>query len=179
MNYFVLHTILLSLFLLSCASQPANAQSGDKPVFSTTLKNHDDQVNTQHENGTTAIDIFSPSGIGSAQLKLESGPMPERMILRLHLKGLEELQLISNRSTIAASASGSEIFNISDQKVIASGNEYFLTPIDPLWMKIEIISSQTDKKIPLEDGYFEITIPKEFIQSAGNSFEIQWIDFYR
>ena len=164
---------------MSCASQPANAQSGDEPVFSITLKNHDDRINAQHENGITVIDILSPRGIGSAQLKLESGPMPERMVLRLYLKGLEELRLVSGQTAIAASASSSEVFNVTNQKVIASGNEYFITPIDPLWMKVQIVSGQSDKTIPLEDGYFEIAVPKEFIQTAGNSFEIRWIDFYR
>ena len=46
-----------------------------------------------------------------------------------------------------------------------------------LWLKIEIASDS--QKIPVQDGYFEIVIPKEFIQQAGKSFEIQWIDFYR
>ena len=165
---------------MSCASQPANAQAGDEPVFTVfSQKNQDDQITIQYENGGSIVDIYSPRGIGSAQLKLESGSMPERIALRLHLRGLEELRLVSDRSTIAASGSSSEVFNITEQKVIASGNENFLTPIDPLWMKIEIVSDQSNRKIPLEEGYFEVTVPKEFIQSAGKSFEIQWIDFYR
>lgn len=179
MKYFVVQTILLSLFLMSCASQPANAQSGDKPVFTITTKNQDDQIDTQHENGVTTIDIHSLTGIGSAKFELASGAMPERMILRLHLNGLEELRLVSSQTAIAASASSSDRFSVTNQKVIASGNEYSITPIDPLWMKVQIVSGQSDKTIPLEDGYFEITVPKEFIQTAGNSFEIQWIDFYR
>ena len=179
MKILIVHTILLNLFLVSCASQPANAQSGDRPVFSFSLKNQDDQIEIQHENGVTTIDILSPRGIGSAQLKLESGSMPERTVLRLYFKGLEEVRLISDQATIAASASSSDVFNVTDQRVRSLGNEYSLTPIDPLWMKIEIVSDHSDKNIPLEDGYFEIAVPKEFIRSAGNSFEIQWIDFYR
>lgn len=180
MKYLVVHTILFSLLLISCASRPANAQSGDEPVYTVTAqKNQDDQINIYYENGTTVIDIHSPRGIGSAQLKLESGPMPERMVLRLHLKGLEELRLVSNQTIIVASASSSEAFKVANQNVITSVNEYSITPIDPLWVEIEVVSDQTIKKIPLEEGYFEITVPKEFIQASGNSFEIQWIDFYR
>ena len=179
MKYFILHTILLSFCLISCASQSANAQSGHKPVFTIITKNQDDQIDTQHENGVTTIDIHSLTGIGSAKFELTAGAMPERMILRLHLKGLEELRLVSGQTAIAASASSSEVFNVTNQKVIASGNEYSITPIDPLWMKVQIVSGQSDKTIPLEDGYFEIAVPKEFIQTAGNFFEIQWIDFYR
>ena len=164
---------------MSCASQPANAQSGGELVFNVIAKNKDDQIDIQYENGTTTIDIHSPTGIGAAKFELESGSMPEEVILRLHIKGLEEFRLVSNQTTIAASSSSSEIFNVSNQSVISAGSEYYIPPIDPLWMDIEIVSDETIKKIPLEEGFFEITVPKEFIRSAGNSFEIQWIDFFR
>ena len=163
---------------MSCASQPANAQSGDEPVFFINAKNQDDQVNIQQENGITTVDIYSDTGIGSAKLELESGGMPENMLLRMHLQGLEEIRLKSKQAVIVASGSSSGSFGINDQRVNSSGSEYSITPIDPLWMKIEIISNQA-KKIPLESGYFEITVPREFLQSAGNSFEVEWIDFYR
>ena len=163
---------------MSCASQPANAQSGDETVFSVTAKNQNDQIDVQYVDGAAIIDVQSPTGIGSARLDLESGGMPENMLLRLHLQGLEEIRLISEQAVIAASGSSSGSFVINDQRVISSGSEYSITPIDPLWMKIEVISDQA-KKIPLESGYFEITIPREFLRSAGNSIEIQWIDFYR
>ena len=179
MKCFVVHTILLSFLLISCASQPANAQSGDEPVFSTIAKNQDDQINIQYVSNVTVIDVQSPTGIGSARFELESGGMPENLVLRLHLKGLEEFRLISDQTAIAASASSRGVFDVNDQRVISSGGEYSIMPIDPLWMKIEIVSDQATKKIPLEDGYFEITVPKQFIRNAGNSFEIQWIDFYR
>jgi hypothetical protein len=46
-------------------------------------------------------------------------------------------------------------------------------------MEIEIVSEQTEKQIPLEAGFFEVTVPQQFLRSAGNTFEIEWIDFYR
>ena len=179
MKYFVLHIILFSIFLISCASQPANAQAGGEPVFNVTTKNQDDQIEIKHENGVTTVDIHSPTGIGSATFELESGSMPEQLILRLHLAGLEEFRLLSNQTTLVAYGSSHEAFNVTGQSVIAAGNEYSITPIDPLWTKVEIVSNLTPKTIPLREGYFEITVPQEFIRSAGNSFEIQWIDFYR
>lgn len=179
MRIFIVHTILLSLFLMSCASQPANAQSGDEPVFTVTTKNQDDEINIQNGNGLTTIDVHSSTGIGSAKFDLISGAMPEEIIVRLHLTGLEEFRLVSDQATVAASGSSSEMFNVTDQRVIASGNEYSITPIDPLWMKVEIVSGQAIETIPLEEGYFEITVSKGFIQNARDSFEIQWIDFFR
>jgi hypothetical protein len=164
---------------MSCASLSVDAQAGDEPVFNVTTKNTDDQINIEYENGITTIDIHSPTGIGPASLVLESGKMPGTIILRLHLKGLEDFRLSSGQMTISASVPNSGMSEAMNQRLISSGRESSITPDHPLWMKIEIVSDQADKKIPVEDGYFEITIPKAFIQKAGNSFTVQWIDFYR
>jgi len=172
-----LQTILLSFLLVSCAGLPANAQS-EEPVFVVTTKNRDDQVDIQYDNGVASIDIRSSTGIGSATLELESGTMPGNMILRLHLKGLEELRLTSSQTSIEVSVSNSDPSDIH-QRIIAASSDTPLLPDHPLWMKVEIVSPQAEKKIPLEEGYFEVTVPKEFIQKAGNSFEIQWTDFFR
>ena len=172
-----LETILLSFLLMSCASLPARAQSGD-PVFAVTPKNKDDQVDIQYENGTVLINVISPTGIGSATLELESGTMPEEIIVRLHLRGLEEFRLTSAQTSIAASVSNSDPSEVH-QRIIAASSDTPLLPSQPLWMKIEIVSEQSVKTLPLEEGYFEVTIPKEFLRKAGTSFEIEWIDFHR
>lgn len=162
---------------MSCASLPAGAQSGD-PVFAITTKNKDDQVDIQYENGTALINVTSPTGIGSATLELESGTMPEEIIVRLHLRGLEEFRLTSAQTGIAASVSNSDPSEVH-QRIIAASSDTPLLPSQPLWMKIEIVSEQSVKTLPMEEGYFEITVPKEFIRKAGKSFEIEWIDFHR
>jgi hypothetical protein len=126
----------------------------------------------------TLIDIDSPSGIGSVILELESGTLPEGIILRLHLKGLEELRLTSAQTSIAASVSNSDPSEVH-QRIAAASSDTPLLPGQPLWMEIRIVSEQAVKTLPLEEGYFEITVPKEFIRKAGTSFEIEWIDFHR
>ena len=172
-----IQTILLSILFASCAGGPIGAQP-EEPAFIVITKNPEDQVDIQYENGTARIDIQSPSGIGSAAFELESGDMPENMSLQLHLKGLEQFRLTSAQEQIAASVSSGDPFN-ENQSILTSGTESPLFPGNPLWMEIEIVSNQAEKKIPLEKGYFEVTIPQQFIQNAGKTFEIEWIDFYR
>ena len=172
-----LQAILLSFLLASCASEPIGAQP-EEPAFIVITKNPEDQVDIQYENGMALIDIQSPSGIGSAAFELESGSMPENMTLQLHLKGLEEFRLTSAQNQISASVSSGDASD-ENQVSLTSGTESPLLPGNPLWMEIEIVSDQTEKKIPLKDGYFEVTIPQQFIQNAGKTFEIEWIDFYR
>lgn len=141
-------------------------------------KNPDDQVDIQIENGAAQVDIQSPTGIGSVSFELVSGTMPGNITLRLHLTGLEQFRLTSAQDRISASVSSGDALGIQNESILSSGTEAPLLPGHPLWMEIEIVSD-AEKKIPLEEGYFEVTVPGEFIQNAGKSFEVEWIDFYR
>jgi hypothetical protein len=173
-----IQVILLTFLLASCGGGPIGAQP-DEPAFIIITKNPEDQVDIQHQNGTALIDIQSPSGIGSATFELPSGSMPENITLRLHLKGLEQFRLKSRQDQIAASIPSGDALNTGNQTVLTTRTEFPLLPGDPLWMEIDIVSEQTEKKIPLEQGYFEVILPQQFIQNTGNTFEIEWIDFYR
>ena len=169
--------LLMIIFPVSCSSQSPNAQPQDEPVFSVSVKNDDDQVNVQYEDGTTVIEIKSPIGIGAATFQLETGTLPDRIVTRLHLAGLEEFRLVSEQVTLAASIPSSGGLNAQSQRIISGNGEQVLRSFDALWLDIEIVSDAP--KIPLENGHFEIVIPKEFVQTSGGSFEIQWIDFFR
>jgi hypothetical protein len=174
----LIQVILSSILLASCAGGPIGAQP-EEPAFIVITKNPDDQVDIEYQNGTAHIDIQSPTGIGSAAFEVASGSMPEGIMLRLHLKGLEQIRLKSAHDQIAASVSSSDASPVEDQALLSSGAETPLPPGHPLWMQIEIVSNQAEKKIPLEGGYFEVTVPQEFLRNAGKTFEIEWIDFYR
>ncbi len=169
--------MLLSFLFASCAGGPADAGAQSaQPEFIVFTKNPEDEVKIQAENGAAQIDIYSPSGIGAASFELESGTMPENITLRLHLTGLEGFRLTSARDQISTSISGEA--NSETQTILSPGAESPLSPSDPLWIEIAIVS-EAQKKIPLEQGYFEVTVPQEFIRNAGTTFEIEWVDFYR
>jgi len=178
MKYIFVYVMSSSLLLISCASQPGNAQAPE-PEFRVTVDDPANQVNLQNQDHSMAIDITSPSGIGSATFELESGSMPETIVLQLHLGGLEEIRVSSAQTTIAASVASTGSFEVKNQRLIQSGTESVLTPAHPWWMKIRVVSDETTPTVPLQQGYFELEIPKGFITETGNSFEIQWVDFYR
>ena len=162
---------------MSCGGMSGGPQPGE-PAFIVIPANPDDQVSLQYENGMEVIEIRSPSGIGSASFELESGVMPGEIVLRLHLTGLEQFRLSSAEESLSASVSTADASSV-DQRIVSPDAESPLRPGHPLWMEIEIVSDQPAKTIPLQDGYFEIGLPEEFLKKAGNSFEIQWIDFFR
>jgi hypothetical protein len=177
MKYLVFHMgLLMCLFLSSCASRNASAQDS-KPEFRVTVKNQDDKITILDENSRTVIEIHSDFGIGSASLTLVSGTMPDTLLLRLHTQGLEEFQLISAQVTLDASVPSGEAGQPVGERIVSSALEYPILPGHPLWMRVEVVAE--NKNIPLDEGYFEITIPREFLRNAGASFEVRWIDFYR
>jgi hypothetical protein len=178
MKPIVVHAILLlSLTLSACASRSANAQTPEAPVFSVAAKNSDDQLTLESHNTTTYLDITSPRGIGSARLTLESGDLPESMVVRLHLAGLEEFRLSSERNLLVASVPSHAGLNAQSQRKISGNHEQALGSFDALWLAIKIDSAE--QVIPLQSGWFEVTIPARFLQEADGTFELQWVDFFR
>ena len=169
-------SLLVCLFLVSCASQPADAQT-EPTEFRVRAKNADDIISLLQENSQTIIDIQSDFGIGSATFDLISGNMPQTILVRLHTTGLEDFRVISSEATVGASVPTGEAGILVNQRIVLSTGELPIFSVHPMWLKIETISNS--KKIPLEDGHFEITIPQAFLRKAGTSFDIKWIDFYR
>ena len=170
--------LLIGTLLAACTLQP-DPSNGAYPQFSVTSSQPGDTVTITSEQDVSIIDINSPSGIGSARVDFVSGPFPQKIIARLHLKGLEEFRLLYADTVIIASASSGSAFNNDNQRILLSGTEESILPGQPLWMEIRVVSDQMAQNIPLEEGYFEITFPQEFTEKAGTSFEIQWVDFFR
>ena len=178
MKQTVVHAILLmSLTLSACSSRSANAQTPQAPAFAVTLKNSTDQLSIDFQTNISYIDISSPNGIGAAQLTLESGDLPEGMVIRLHLAGLEELRLSSERNTLVASIPSHAGLSALSQRKISGNNEQALRSFDALWLAIRIEAKA--QKIPLQAGWFEITVPARFLQESGGTFKLQWVDFFR
>ncbi|MEJ7589987.1 MAG: hypothetical protein WKF77_00410 [Planctomycetaceae bacterium] len=48
-------------------------------------------------------------------------------------------------------------------------------------MEIRVVGSDGESPvgIPLKDDYFEMQLPKAFLESNPNSITVNWIDFYR
>lgn len=166
--------MLISVLLTACIRS-----NESDPQFSVTSSEPGDTITITYKDNISIIDINSPSGIGSARVDFVSGPFPQKIIARLHLKGLEEFRLLYADTVIIASASSGSAFNNDNQRILLSGTEEPILPGQPLWMEIRIVSDQTAQNIPLDEGYFEVTFPQEFMENAGNSFEIQWVDFFR
>jgi hypothetical protein len=138
----------------------------------------DARLATRLENEAAIIEIFSASGIGAAVFEFIPGLLPPKILLRFHLRGLEELRFAYGETEVKASiASTSD--NAIRQSISRAGEKpmEMLTANSPFWMKLRVASR--DQKIPLREGYIEVEAPADFLRSGARQVKIHWIDFYR
>ena len=64
-----------------------------------------DRVQVTTDAGTAIIDLYSPTGIGSATVTL---PRPQPVLLHLHLNGLEELRFAYGEVEVLAAVSSTD-----------------------------------------------------------------------
>ena len=171
--------LILILFLMGFAAGCATfAPSTRQPLLVViTTEGSNNKVATEMEGETAVYNIESETGIGGAQVQLQSGEWPPAMILRFHLTGLEEMTLTYGE---AATAVTLNISSHGDNEIHQTVNDAPISPDDPRWLTVIITNEDgSSGTIPLENGTIEVTLPKDFYEVAPTSFHINWIDFYR
>jgi hypothetical protein len=170
---------LLASCIVILASLPGTAD--DKtPTFNVKTRKMDDAVQVQGDGSKVTFSVKSPSGIGSATIERVEKTWPEAVALKLHLKGLESLVLSSGKVKLSASVSSQE----EKPRVRLWKDDKEDEPLDRkslLWMEVRILGSdgKPAPKLPLKDGWFEMTLPRALLDGKPPSLSVQWIDFYR
>lgn len=134
--------------------------------------------------GTTASAVFdldSPSGIGRLTIQPTGGKWSRNVTLRLHLRGLEHVQLDNGTHTIISESlrgpkpratyvtKSGERAKQRQQNEVDSKHAMFL-PIR--WIEA---NPRTDRPA----GHFEIRVPAAFLKDAPQELHVRWIDFHR
>ncbi len=150
----------------------------DEPKFEVVLKRADDKVDVTCKEKTTTFSVRSPFGIGHAVVSRVADDWPERVMLRLHLKGLENLRIANEKMELTAERSEKD--NKLHLQIAKNKSEKDLLELTKL-PEIRMIGSdgKSSTQIPLEAGYFEVLLPKVLFESKPKSISISWIDFYR
>ncbi len=141
-------------------------------------KRDTDKVNVGAENGKTLLAIRSPTGISRAVIERRADDWPDTVMLRLHLRGLENLKITNGKETLEVSVSSHDV-NVRQWK---DGKEE--EPLDsnhPHSVEVRMIGKEGKpvKTIPLIGGYFEIQLPEALFEDNPKSITVNWIDFYR
>lgn len=149
----------------------------DEP-FKITTKRSDDRVEVKSNDDKTLFVIRSPFGISNATVERTTEQWPDKVVIHLRLKGLESFKLSTDKLKLEASVSS------HDGSVRLWKDAKEDSPLDsksPYWMEIKTLDSDGEptKAIPLKDGYFEMELPKKFVEGNPESIKVEWIDFYR
>ena len=149
-----------------------------EPQFKITTKRDNYKVEVKVESDKAVFSVHSPFGISQTVIERTDENWSDIVMLRLHLKGLENFKISNGKDTIEAAVS-SQDGNVRQWK---DGNED--SPLDaksPYWTEIRMFSDdgKPTKTIPVKDGYFEIQLPTALFEDNPKSITINWIDFYR
>jgi hypothetical protein len=170
----IAYCVTATLTFVACGSTGGSAvalqASADRP---------DARVTASGDARQAVVEIFSPSGIGGASVEITSAAVPQTIVLRLHLRGLEELRFSYGDTTIAASLSSAGD-NTTQQTYRGNGQEQTIAEGSPYWMNVRLVPADgSPAAIPLQKGYIEVEAPPDFLAHGQTKFAIQWIDFYR
>ena len=132
-------------------------------------------ANEPQEPNTVICEVTSAHGIDRATIHRLRPEWPQSIVLRLRLKGLESLKVTAKKTTIVWTVSSS-----SDQRTQtvqnANGQELSIAENSPLFAKVKLVGEQ---RRPLQNGYFEIKLPKQLFADNPDYIRCEWIDFYR
>jgi hypothetical protein len=166
------------LFILVLAAMIAAADG--PPPLKVTAKRADDRVEVKAEKDQVIVSVQSPFGISQAAIERGGETWPDAVVVRLHLKGLENFQVTNGKVKLAGSAS------LQDGKAVVrvwkDGKED--APLDaksPYWVEVRILGGdgQPAQGLPLKGGYFELPLPRALFEGNPKAVTVSWIDFYR
>ena len=147
------------------------ATNGASPQFQVTVDKPADRVVLIADNSQLTADVWSETGIGGASVSLTAGEMPQSILFRLHLRGLEQMTFVYDDNVVGLSVpSGGDRPVL--QSVTVEGDEMPVTPQSPYWMDVTLVESAAG-------GYFQVSAPQAFFDASATEFRITWIDFYR
>ncbi|MCA9158981.1 MAG: hypothetical protein KDA72_11670 [Planctomycetales bacterium] len=150
---------------------------GESP-FKITTKRDNDKVEVSVKEGKAVISVHSPFGISKAVIERLDKEWSDFVTLQLHLKGLENFKVSIGKATLEAAVSSQD----GRVRLWKNGNEDSqLDSKSVYWMEIRMVGKDGKpvKTIPLDDGYFEMQLPKALLEGNPNSITVNWIDFYR
>jgi hypothetical protein len=173
-----------TIFLMACGSSYQEPAAPGPTAMRTpiTLKidheRQDTRTAVEADADLAIVQIFSSSGIGSADIEVTSAALPQKILLRFHLRGLEELRFTYGDTSVTAAVSSAGD-KTAHQSQLSNGQEHSVSEGSPYWMPIRVVPGAADATLPPQESYIEVEAPADFITRGQRKFSIHWVDFYR
>jgi hypothetical protein len=150
---------------------------GSEPSYAIAVSGNGNRVTATSNEGETVFEIRSDTGLGSAEIEQISGQPPSKLIMQLHLRGLEEFDFKYGDVTVRLAVSSHGDNAVSEQVLRDGSGETPIGPDSPYWMPVEVVtaSGSSDQAT----GFFSVQAPVDYVQGKYRAFSMKWIDFYR
>jgi hypothetical protein len=138
----------------------------DKPTVKVVAERKGDTCTATMSMGEAHIDVRSESGIGLARItRLDDSPWPKKIVVHLHLKGLEGFTAGSDLLRLHGALGFPEL------EAFAAGDHgaFFRVEVKP------------EYAMPIRRGKdaIEVELPQVLLDPDAKTLYIQWVDFYR
>lgn len=160
-------------------SKKKNASKDSGPKFKLDYKkkgSHDGlrQIKATLGKDSVVFDVTDQIGIGGGAINLIEGRWPKKVVIRLHLTGLEGFGVTVGGEIFSGSYHGENFTPRKDRlqtrMLDAKGNllkgRYLLKSTGP----------NSQKRIV---GYYEAQVPQSALKSGAKKIDLSWVDFYR
>ncbi len=127
------------------------------------------------QDSAVVFDVKSGFGIGSGKIKLEEGNWPEKVLVRLHLAGLEGFRVSNGKKIL-------EGFHMSNKSNGTRKEELKIRMLDAKGNPVEgkyLLKAPGPNKSKRIEGYYEATVPPSLLGPDVKELQISWVDFYR
>lgn len=164
------------LALLPILGMIATVDETDR--FKISTKRSEDRIEIVEGKQVATLIVHSPSGIGKATIERLDDAWPEKLLLRFPFRGLESLKISAGKLKLNASVSSHD----GTVRVWKDDLEdKLLDAKSPYSLKIQILDRKGNatQKLPLHEGVIQIELPKNLLENAPATFQVEWIDFYR
>ena len=121
------------------------------------------EIKVAQQAGVTIFDVRDQFGIGKGTIQLASGTWPAKVLVRLHLAGLEGFGLTIGKKVLTRSDLKVRML---DAKGKPLPGRYLLKPASP----------GSSRRIA---GYYEVQVPPLLLTAATKEIKLSWVDFYR
>jgi len=132
------------------------------------------QIKATLGKDSVVFDVTDQFGIGGGAISLIEGQWPPKVLLRIHLAGLEGFGVTVGDQTFSGSYHGENSHSRKDhlqtRMLDAEGN-----PLKGRYL-VESTGPNSSKRIA---GYYEAEVPQSVLKTGTRKIDLRWVDFYR
>jgi hypothetical protein len=161
-----------------CILAACQVRGEQQPTYSISVDGDGNRVVARAAESETLFEVTSETGIGSAAVEQTAGESPAKILIRLHLNGLEEFDFEYGETVVTVSVSSHGDPMVSESMRTSGAEQAPIGPQSPYSMPVRLVTNP-DSNDGSSTATFEIQAPQDYIQGGYRAFSIRWIDFYR